>query len=72
LVVKEPFKKHDVYQKDFWQDLGHLIVKNNLPLQFVESVYFKCLILHLSHRVVFPFRNLFSQEVLLNLVEKTK
>jgi hypothetical protein len=31
-VVKEPFKKDDVYQKDFLQDLGLLIMKNNLPL----------------------------------------
>jgi hypothetical protein len=47
-------------------------VKNNLPLQFVESVWFKRLILHLSPRVVFPSRKQFSQEILLNLVEKTK
>ncbi len=31
-VVKEPFKKDDVQQKDFLQDLGLLIVKDNLPL----------------------------------------
>jgi hypothetical protein len=43
-VVKEPFKKDDVQQKDFLQDLGLLILKNNLPLQFVESVWFKRLI----------------------------
>jgi hypothetical protein len=28
-----------VQQKEFLQDLGLLIVKNNLPLQFVESKY---------------------------------
>jgi hypothetical protein len=38
LVGKEPFKKDDVQQKEFLQDLGLLIVKNNLPLQFVENV----------------------------------
>ncbi len=43
-------------QKDFLQDLGLLILKNNLPLQFVESVWFKRLILHLSSRVVLPSR----------------
>ncbi len=37
-VVKEPFKKDDVQQKYFLQDLGLLIVKDNLPLQFVENV----------------------------------
>jgi hypothetical protein len=47
-------------------------VKNNLPLQFVESVWFKCLILHLSPRIVFPTRKQFSHEILPNLVEKTK
>jgi hypothetical protein len=57
-VVKEPFKKDDVKQKDFLQNLGLLIMKNNLPLQFVESVWFKCLILHLFHKVVFPSRNI--------------
>jgi hypothetical protein len=31
-VVKEYFKNDDVQQKDFLQDLGLLIVKNNLPL----------------------------------------
>jgi hypothetical protein len=31
-VVKEPFEKVDVEQKDFLQDLSLLIVKNNLPL----------------------------------------
>ncbi len=69
-VVKEPFKKDDVQQKDFLQDLGLLIVKNNLPLRFVESVWFKCLILHLSPRVMFPFRKQFPLEILPNLVEK--
>jgi hypothetical protein len=61
-----------VQQKDFLQDLGLLIMKNNLPLQFVESVWFKRLILHLFPRVVFPSIKQFSQEILPNLVEKTK
>jgi hypothetical protein len=42
--VKKPFKNDDVQQKDFILDLGLLIVKNNLPLQFVESVWLKCII----------------------------
>jgi hypothetical protein len=41
---KKPFKNDDVQQKDFLLDLGLLIVKNNLPLQFAKSVWFKCLI----------------------------
>jgi hypothetical protein len=59
-------------KKNFLQDISLLIVKNNLPLQFVESVWFKHLTLHLSPKVVFPFRKSFSQEILLNLVEKMK
>jgi hypothetical protein len=31
-VGKEPFKKDDVQQKQFLEDLGILIVKNHLPL----------------------------------------
>jgi hypothetical protein len=54
------------------QDLGLLIVENNLPLLFVESVWFKHLTLHLFSKVVFPFRKQYSQEILLNSVEKTK
>ncbi len=38
-AIKKPLKKIDVQQKEFLQDLGLLIVKNNLPLQFVESKY---------------------------------
>jgi hypothetical protein len=41
-------------------------------MQFVESVWFKRLILHLSPKVVFPSRKLFSQEILLDLVKKMK
>ncbi len=36
-VTKEPFKKYDVQQKQILEDLGLLIVKNHLPLQFVKS-----------------------------------
>jgi hypothetical protein len=47
-------------------------MKNNLLLQFVESVWFKHLILHLSSRVVFPFRKQNFQEILPDLEEKMK
>jgi hypothetical protein len=46
-TIKDPFFKNDVQQKGFLQDLDLLIVKNQLPLQFVESVWFKSLNLHL-------------------------
>jgi hypothetical protein len=35
--VKNTFKKKDVSHKEFLEDLGLLIVKNNLPIQFVEK-----------------------------------
>jgi hypothetical protein len=37
--MKDPFKKDDVEQKQFLEDLGFLIVKNNLSLQFVKNVW---------------------------------
>jgi hypothetical protein len=36
LVINEPFKKDDVQQKDFLQNLGLLIMENNLPLQLLR------------------------------------
>jgi len=37
-VLQNPLKKVDVQQTNFLQDLDFVIVKNNLPLQFVENV----------------------------------
>ncbi len=59
-------------QKQFLQDLALLVVKNHLPIQFVESTWLKRLVMHLCPRVVFPSRKTFSQEVLVYLVEKMK
>ncbi len=44
---KYPFKKDDVEQKMFVENLAFLIMKNHLPLQFVESVWLKHLMLQL-------------------------
>jgi predicted translin family RNA/ssDNA-binding protein len=38
----------------------------------MESIWMKCLALHLCLEVVFLLRKKYYQEVLLNLVEKTK
>jgi hypothetical protein len=70
--AKDPFKKDIVQQKQFLQDLAFFIVKNHLLIQFVESTWLKCLLMHLCPRVVFPSRKMFSQEVLVGLVQKTK
>jgi hypothetical protein len=40
--IKNSFKKEDVSWKEFLEDLGLSIVKNNLPIQFVESMWLKC------------------------------
>jgi hypothetical protein len=35
---KDSFKKDDMQQKEFDEDLGWLVVKNNLSIQYIESV----------------------------------
>jgi hypothetical protein len=64
-------KKRDVLHRCFSKNLGLLIIKENLPIQFVESMWLKCLILHLCPKLNYPSRRQFSQEILLRLVEKT-
>jgi hypothetical protein len=54
------------------EDLGLLVVKNHLPLQFVENVWLKCFDMHLCSSVIFPSKKWFSQEMLPSLVGKTK
>jgi hypothetical protein len=70
--AKDHFKKDVVQQKKFLQDLALLVVKNHLPIQFIESTWLKFLVMHLCSRVVFTSRKIFSQEVLVDLVEKMK
>jgi hypothetical protein len=36
--IKDSFKRKDVPQKEFLEDLGLLIIKNNFPIQFMESI----------------------------------
>jgi hypothetical protein len=43
-----------VEQKKFVKSLALLIMKNHLSLQFVESVWLKCLMLQLCPYVQFP------------------
>ncbi len=69
--IKDSFKKEDVPQKEFLKDLGLLIIKNNLPIQFVESMWLKHLILCLCPKRNFPSKKQFSQELLPRLIEKT-
>jgi hypothetical protein len=71
-ATKEPFKKDEVQQKHFLEDLGFLIVKNHLPLQFVENSWLKRFNMHLCPNFVFISIKQFSYELLLGLVEKIK
>ncbi len=59
-------------QKQFLHDLAFFVVKNHLPIQFVERIWLKHLVIHLCPRVMFPSRKMFSKYALVNLVEKTK
>jgi hypothetical protein len=68
--VKDPFKKDVCNKSNFLQNLALLVIKNHLQVQFVNNTWLKCLVMHLFLRVVFPLRNMFSQEVLVDLVEK--
>jgi len=43
----------------FMENLALLIVKNHLSLQFVETMWLKCLVLQLCPHVQFPFQKLF-------------
>ncbi len=56
----------------FVENLGLLIVKNHLPLQFMENVWLKRLVLQLCPHVQFHSQKLISSIVLLELVKKTK
>jgi hypothetical protein len=63
-----------VSHKEFLEDLALLIVKNNLLIQFVESMWLKCLIIHLCPKLNFPSKRQFSQDILPSrkeYVEKT-
>jgi len=63
--TKVVYKKDEVQQKYFFEDLALLICKNHLFTHFLESPW-------LNPHIVFPFRKIFSQEILPNLVQKVK
>jgi hypothetical protein len=55
-AAKISYKKDDVQQKQFLEDLTLLIFKNHLPMHLVESQWLKRFKLHLCPRVVLHFR----------------
>jgi hypothetical protein len=50
-----------MHKKLFLEDMGLLIVKNHLPMQFVESLWMEYLYLHLHPRLVFLPKNNFHK-----------
>jgi dihydropteroate synthase len=70
LSIKNMFFKKDVSQKEFLKDPGLILIKNNLLIQFVESMWLKHLILCLCLKLHFPSKRKFSQDILLGLMEK--
>jgi hypothetical protein len=59
--VKDSLKGKDVPPKKKLENLGLLIIKNNLPILFVESMWLKRLIFCLCPKLNFPFKRQFSQ-----------
>jgi hypothetical protein len=55
--AKDLFKK-DVQRKQVLQNLALLVVRKHFPIQFVESTWLRCLIMHLCPRVVFPIKTI--------------
>ncbi len=70
--MEDSFQKEDVPHKEFLEDFGLLIIKNNLPIQFVESIWLKWLALCSCPKLKFSFKKQFSKEILLGLMDKTK
>jgi hypothetical protein len=48
------------------------MIKNHLPLQFVENSWLKIFFMHLCPIIVFPSKNQISNELIPRLMEKTK
>ncbi len=54
--VKDPLRKDDLWQMQILEDLGILVVKNNLPMLFIDNMWLKLLVLHLCPRVNLFFK----------------
>jgi hypothetical protein len=55
------YKKDNVHEKKIVENLGLLIVKNHLPIKFVDSIWLKGLVMQLYLYVVFFPRKTYSQ-----------
>jgi len=65
---KTPYKKQDGPQKLFLEDLVLLTAKGFFPLRTCENVWMWRLVLRLDPKMVFPFRNTLSEEILPKMV----
>jgi len=50
----DPYKKIMHNKKTFVENLGLLVIKNHLPIQFVESIWLNNLVIQLCLRIVLP------------------
>jgi hypothetical protein len=62
--IKDIFFKKDASPQKNLEDLSMLIIKNNLPIQFVENMWLKHLIFHLCPKLNFLSKRQFSQDIL--------
>ncbi len=59
--AKLPYKKDEMQQKQFLEDLALLIVENHLLVHFLESSWLKKFTLQLYPHIVFPSKKKISQ-----------
>jgi hypothetical protein len=59
--AKDHFKKDVVQQKQFSQNLALLVIKIHLLIQFVDSTWLKCLVMHLCLGIMFPSKKSFHK-----------
>jgi hypothetical protein len=59
-----PYSKNDPHQIQFEQDLVLFIVKEFVPLSFVEAPFLRRLILSLNHCVSFPSKRQLMNDIL--------
>jgi hypothetical protein len=71
LFCQRYLQKRGCVIKRILKDLVLLIVKNNVPIQFVENMWLKRLILHPYPKLNFPSKSIFHKTYLPRLVEKT-
>ncbi len=65
-------KKNNAHTKKIVENLGLLVIKNHLSIQFVEGTWLRHFVMQLCPHVVSLFRKTFNQELLLDLVEEKK